>query len=134
MFPILAGFQQFSQESACPQRRFAAAPAVRTVQSIPSVPMHASPRPKKMAGRFVTRNCDGIHSVRVCGSSHQKQRMNAASPEAQSAFPSDVSGSQSARTKQDRNSSAASSSQTSAVGVTRCQLELFSMKRLSRHQ
>ena len=79
-------------------------------------------------------NCEGIANVRVWGSSQQKPRTKAARPEAHRAFPSDVSGSQSARTRLDRKTSIPSSTQTYAVGETRCQLELFSMKRLRTHQ
>ena len=59
--------------------------------------------------------------------------MKLARPDMHKSLPSDVSGSQSARTRLDRKSSTASISHTMTVGETRCQLELFSIKRLSTH-
>ena len=112
----------------------AAGPAVRTVQNTPRVPRQAMPRPTKMEGSAVRTNCEGIASVRVWGSSQQNPRTKAARPEAHRAFPSDVLGSQSARTRLDRKTSIPSSTQTCAVGETRRQLELFSIKRLRTHQ
>ena len=87
-----------------------------------------------MAGRLVSLNWEGMASVRVWGSSQQKASMKLARPDMHKSLPSDVSGSQSARTRLDRKSSTASISHTMTVGETRCQLELFSMKRLSTHQ
>ncbi len=73
-------------------------------------------------------------STSTRGSSQQKQSRNVQIPASHSWRPLDVSGSQRARTIAERNTSAASICQTMAVGSTRCQLELFSIKRLSTPQ
>ena len=77
-----------------------------------------------------------LHEVcSTVGSSQHRQRANAASPPAQRVRPSDVRhGQERHRASAERNTSPASSCQTIAVGATRCQLELFSMKRASTHQ
>ena len=54
-----------------------------------------------MAGRLVSLNWEGMASVRVWGSSQQKASMKLARPEMHKSLPSDVSGSQSARTRLD---------------------------------
>ena len=68
------------------------------------------------------------------GNSQHRQSAQTVRPLAQSVRLSAVSGRESARPSTERKTSAASICQTTTVGATRCQLELFSIKRASTHQ
>ena len=72
--------------------------------------------------------------MRFMENSSSWHRQNAARPDAHSALPLPGSGRYSARASADRNSRAASICQTADVGAARCQLELFSIKRISTFQ
>ena len=108
-------------------------PATRATVNRPSAPMQHMPKPNSTSGRSAAV-MPWNSSTSTRGSSQQKQSRNVQIPASHSWQPLDVSGSQRARTIAERNTSAASICQTMAVGSTRCQLELFSIKRLSTPQ
>ena len=74
------------------------------------------------------------NSKNTRGSSQHRHRQKAASAAACRVRPFYGWGRYSVRASAARNNSAASSCQTAAVGCTLCQLELFSIKRISTFQ
>ena len=68
------------------------------------------------------------------GSSQHRHRQSAARPAAHRVRPFSGFGRYSARARLLSSNSAASACHTAAVGATRCQLELFSIKRISTFQ